>query len=240
MLPMKPLPRQAVAATPTAAALQCPVCESLDTCFFMQVQQRDYLECRICGACFLDPAQRLSTTAELAHYQTHRNDPDDPAYRRFLQPLVESLLQRLGPRQRGLDYGCGPGPALAAMLREAGHEVVLYDPYFAPAHDALHGRYDFITCTEVAEHFRHPAAEFRQLDRLLKPGGWLAVMTGLLTAETDFSTWHYRRDPTHVVFYRPDTLRFLAQRYDWEYTQPTPNVVLLRKSTGITLPADAG
>ena len=36
---------------------------------------------------------------------------------------VEPLLARLGPASHGLDYGCGPGPALATMLREEGHGV---------------------------------------------------------------------------------------------------------------------
>jgi cyclopropane fatty-acyl-phospholipid synthase-like methyltransferase len=65
--------------------------------------------------------------------------------------------------------------------------------------------YDFITCTEVVEHFHHPALEFRRLDALLKPGGWLAIQTTFQTDDARFARWNYRRDPTHVVFYRPYT-----------------------------------
>jgi taurine dioxygenase len=56
-----------------------------------------------------------------------------------------------------------PGPALAAMLREAGHEVALYDPFFAPDPAPLAAIYDFVTCTETAEHFHDPRAEFARL-----------------------------------------------------------------------------
>mgnify|MGYP006188182119 CR=1 FL=1 len=39
--------------------------------------------------------------------------------RTFDVPALDgALLARLAPRSSGLDYGCGPGPALAAMLRE--------------------------------------------------------------------------------------------------------------------------
>jgi len=47
---------------------------------------------------------------------------------------------------------------------------------FRPGSEALTRTCDFITCTEVAEHFHRPADEFRRLDALLKPGGWLALM----------------------------------------------------------------
>jgi hypothetical protein len=39
----------------------------------------------------------------------------------------------------------------------------------------------------------------------------------------------YRRDPTHVVFYREATFRAIARRHDWSCEIPYPNVALLRK-----------
>ena len=96
---------------------------------------------------------------------------DDPGYRRFLSKLADPLRGRLAPGAHGLDYGCGPGPALAAMLREAGHEMALYDPVYYPDTAPLQARYDFVTCTEVAEHFHAPAQEFDRMGALLRPGG---------------------------------------------------------------------
>ena len=66
------------------------------------------------------------------------------------------------------------------MLEEQGYRMSLYDPFFAPSPDALERRYDFITCTETVEHFYQPGKEFRRLDRLLRSGGWLGVMTEML------------------------------------------------------------
>src|SRR5690606_24896975 len=105
------------------------------------------------------------------YYQTHQNALDDPGYRQHLSHLTTPLLPRLTPGSHGLDYGCGPGPALAAMLGEAGHTMALYDPLFHNDASVLESCYDFITCSEVAEHFHDPAAEFRRLNGLLKPGG---------------------------------------------------------------------
>lgn len=190
---------------------------------------RDYLRCDACEATFLTPTQRPDAAQERAEYEQHQNLPGDPGYIAFLKRVADPLLERLPPRSQGLDYGCGPGPVLAQMLRAAGHGVRLYDPFFHPDTDALQARYGFITCTEVIEHFHTPAHEFRQLDAMLQPGGWLALMTGFQTDDARFAQWHYRRDPTHVVFYRKATLAHIARRHGWQMTVPGRNVALMHK-----------
>ena len=178
----------------------CSVCRAPALAPFMTIDGQDYWRCGTCEARLLDPRHRPARGDEHAHYLHHENDPDDPGYRRFLSLLAEPLLQRLEPGLNGLDYGCGPGPALAAMLREAGHGMTLYDPFFHDRAEALARSYDFITCTEVAEHFHDPAGEFDRLDAMLRPGGWLALMTCFQTDDERFADWHYRKDPTQVVF----------------------------------------
>ena len=177
----------------------------------------------------MNPRHWLSRDAELAIYQQHENAVDDPGYRRFLSKLADPLLARLSPGSSGLDYGCGPGPALAAMLAEAGHRVALYDPFFAPDPAPLSQSYDFITCTEVAEHFHTPHAEFTRLRALLRPGGWLAVMTCFQTDDARFRDWHYRTDPSHVVFYRAETFQYLARLWGWNCDIPRKDVALLQR-----------
>lgn len=215
-------------ASPCGPA-SCPVCAAHDPRPLLSVEGRDYWRCEVCEARFLDPRQRPSRQAEYEHYLHHENDPGDARYRRFLARLAEPLLARLAPRSRGLDYGCGPGPALAAMLREAGHEVRLYDPFFHPDPTPLGGGYDFIACTEAAEHFHFPAGEFDRLGGLLRPGGWLAVMTCFQTDDARFAGWHYRKDPTHVVFYREATLRFIAASRSWHCLVPVKDVALMQR-----------
>ncbi len=209
--------------------MRCVVCEIATCGFFLNVDQRDYWRCPRCLATFLDPSQFPSPEIEHSQYRLHRNDPRDAGYRAFLDRVAKPLLARLSPASRGLDFGCGPGPVLAAMLREAGHTVAIFDPFFHPDQDALSDTYDFITCTEVAEHFHRPAEAFRQLDGMLKPGGWLAVMTTLQVDDAEFANWHYRRDPTHVVFYRQVTLQTIASRFGWDYEYAGHNTSLMFK-----------
>ncbi len=206
----------------------CPVCRGIECAPFGRFDGITYHRCGSCAATFRDPEQLLSHVEELANYLSHENNVDDPGYRRFLSRLCDPLLERLSPGARGLDYGCGPGPALAVMLSEAGHQVALYDPFFARDDTVLSGRYDFITCTEVAEHFHAPAEEFDRLGAMLHPGGWLAVMTCFQTEDAAFGNWHYRKDPTHVVFYREATMRHLARARGWHCNIPAKDVALFR------------
>jgi hypothetical protein len=199
----------------------------------MLVAERAYWRCKECEATFIDRALLPTPTDEADEYRLHQNRPDDPAYRRFLARLSEPLLCRLPPQQSGLDFGCGSAPALAMMLREAGHRVALYDPLFVNDRRVLERRYDFITCSEVAEHLHRPAEVFRQLNRLLKPAGCLAIMTQFLLDDQAFAHWHYRRDVTHVVFYRPRTFVTLAARYHWQVEFPAAHVALLFKPPAV-------
>ena len=209
----------------------CPVCRAPSSEAFLSIDGRDYWRCETCEARFLDPAQRPTPEEERATYLLHENHPDDPGYRKFLSKLAGPLLQKLGDSDRGLDYGCGPGPALAAIMREAGHDMALYDPFFQTDRKPLSQTYDFITCTETAEHFHHPADEFDRFDAMLRPGGWLGVMTCFQTDDARFADWHYRKDPTHVVFYRDATFRTIAGQRGWTCEIPAKDIALMRKPT---------
>lgn len=212
-----------------AAMLCCPLCRADDVAAFCAAGDKRYWRCRVCALTFLEPSSRLARDAEYQHYLSHENEIDDPGYRKFLSKLADPLLERLPAASSGLDYGCGPGPALAHMLREAGHQVALFDPFFAPGDAILAARYDFITCTEVAEHFHDPAREFAGFDSMLKPGGWLGLMTCFQTDDAKFAAWHYRKDPTHVVFYKRETLAFIASHLGWQFESPIKDVALMRK-----------
>lgn len=207
----------------------CIVCGAGPVGLFATIDGLRYHRCTLCQATFLDPGQRLCRADEHRRYRLHENDPADPGYRRFLARLGTPLVERLQPGSSGLDYGCGPEPVLAGMLAEAGHRVRVYDPLFFPDRAPLADSYDFITCTEVLEHCHRPAREFARFDRLLRPGGWLGLMTCFQTEDHRFAHWHYRRDRTHVVFYRAATLRHLARSLGWRCEIPVDDVALLHK-----------
>lgn len=210
------------------AAPPCPLCGLAQGAPAVSAGRR-FSDCAGCGLVSVDRSALPSPEQAFEQYALHRNDPDDPRYRRFLSQLTAPLLAKLAPGAQGLDFGCGPGPAIGPMLAEAGCPVATYDPCFADDPAVLEHQYDFVTATEVVEHFHHPASAFAQFDALIRPGGWLGVMTLLLTPETDFRTWFYARDPTHVAFYRPGTLRWIARRFGWSLETDGVRVALFGK-----------
>ncbi|MCS3902443.1 2-polyprenyl-3-methyl-5-hydroxy-6-metoxy-1,4-benzoquinol methylase [Methylohalomonas lacus] len=225
--------QSAETATP---ARHCPLCADRQLTLFAEVkhkaQQRLYYQCNVCWLIHLDPSQRPDPTAEKAHYDTHDNDPADPGYRKFLYRLVEPLVPKLRPGATGLDYGAGPGPTLSVMLGEQGFSVTNYDPIYVPDTDVLERDYDFITCTETAEHFFRPGREFERLNALLRPGGWLGLMTMRRDPQRPFASWHYIRDPTHVCFYEQETLEWIAMRFGWRLIIVSKSVALFHKPGG--------
>ncbi len=208
----------------------CPLCNSPDVGWLCRDARREYLICKQCELVFVPPQFFLSREEEKSVYDFHQNDVYDPHYRQFLNRLAAPLLDRLQGPSCGLDFGCGPGPALAAMLREAGHTLTVYDPFYAADPHALQQTYDFITATEVFEHLCRPGRVIRQLWDCLQPGGWLGVMTKRYQLPGDFPDWFYVRDPTHVAFFADRTFEWLADDLEARLTMIRSDVVLLQKS----------
>lgn len=209
--------------------MTCCVCHSARVRPFGVFDERRYFRCDDCLATFVDRAQVPSPAEQKRVYDAHENDVHDPKYRTFLTKLADPLCARLEKKSSGLDFGCGPGPALADILCGRGHDVALYDPHYAPDASVLARTYDFVTCTETIEHFAAPGDDFATLVRLLKPDGWLALMTCFQTDDARFERWHYRRDPTHVVFYKEHTLRRLAAQHGLHCEIPVKDVALMRR-----------
>lgn len=188
----------------------CPLCDDEGKPLFKTEEGREYVTCSRCGLVWMTPEGRLSLDDEKAHYDTHENSPEDLRYRRFLDQLWQPLKSRLNPNASGLDYGSGPGPTLHLMAREDGFDCEPFDPFFAPDWHRLEQPYDFITCSETAEHFHRPREQFKQLHTMLNPGGWLGLMTQRLSGIDEFPSWFYHRDPTHVCFYQDGTFKWIA------------------------------
>ncbi|MZR62826.1 methyltransferase domain-containing protein [Alcanivorax sp. DP30] len=196
---------------------------------FTQVDNREYFRCPCCQLTFEHPDKLPSPEQEKGQYDLHENQPDDPGYRRFLSQLADPLMALLPDDAQGLDFGCGPGPALATMLQEQGFDCETFDPLYAPDTSVLDRHYDFVTCTEVIEHLHQPAREWDWFAAHVKPGGWLGIMTRWLIDDTAFANWHYRRDPTHVCFWQPATFEWLARQQGWSLHLTGNPVVLMQK-----------
>lgn len=207
----------------------CPLCDSKATGPYYRDRHRSYALCDQCELIFVPPAERPDIIAEKAEYDKHDNSPDEPYYRESLSRLTTPLLEKIEARAIGLDFGSGPGPMLARVLRDAGMRVRTYDVFYDPDASVWYQDYDFITCREVVEHLHNPGREFKRLFAALKPGGWLAIMTKRVRNRQAFADCLHSCDLTHVCFFSEATLHWIAKQHDATLEFPAADVALLQR-----------
>jgi hypothetical protein len=213
--------------------MHCPLCclDKNKLYFFDENKKWQYYQCEICHYVFRDHNSLLVPDEEYKRYSTHENSIENKGYVDFLMPVIDRLLPFLSKEDVGLDFGCGPGPILDILFHKKGIQVFNYDPFFKKETDLLKRHYNFIACTEAFEHFYHPQKELDLMSEILKPKGYLLIMTEFLPQSNDFSKWYYRKDPTHVGFLNEQSLIWLAKRWDFEIiTSNQARISILRKN----------
>lgn len=191
---------------------RCRLCESIANKIGRDSLDRRLYRCPQCDYVFVGMEFFLSPAEEERRYRLHKNSIEDEGYVKFLSTLLEPLVTFLPHGALVLDYGSGPEPVLAKLLEDRGFDVFHYDPFFSPAlEEAV---YNAITSSETFEHLYDPKGELRQILSFLDAKGVLGVMTLRADEDTDFSTWHYTKDPTHVGFYSNKTFRWIEAKYN--------------------------
>ncbi len=218
----------------------CPLCNSKHVEAFRHSHIKQSAECLaylcvICDLIFKDPADHLDWSEQKQRYDTHSNQLGDAGYEKFLGQLVGPLLAALAlgsselskNQLRGLDWGSGPSNVLQQLIQRENLKMEIYDPVYQPKFPV--GLFDFITCTEVVEHFQNPAQSFQEIDRLLKVGGLFAGLTSFHQGAKHFENWWYARDTTHVVFYSEKTFQWIAKNWSYEILQLSSPIFVFKK-----------
>jgi SAM-dependent methyltransferase len=208
--------------------IPCSLCQS-NTEFFHTFHEKDYYRCNTCFGVQMDPAFYLSKEEEEARYRTHHNDVEDLNYQKFVSPIVKGVKAKYEPSKFGLDFGAGTGPVITKLLEDDGYTVKLYDPFFWNDESLLQLKYDFIVSCEVIEHFYQPKKEFEMLYNMLKPGGTLYLKTDLYDDHTDFESWYYKNDPTHVFFYHVKTFNWIKKNFHFRTVSINNRMVQFEK-----------
>lgn len=192
----------------------CPLCLTPNAPFYSNDKLRSFFRCSKCDLTFASPKSWLSPSEEKKRYDFHQNSPEDTRYREFLNRLCTPMCELLPPYQKGLDFGCGPGPTLDKLFVENGHTMDIYDLFYFNHPHVFNNTYDFIVASEVIEHVFNPKDELNRLWQMIKPGGLFGIMTMFVPEDTDFKTWHYKNDDTHICFYSTRTFEYLKRTWN--------------------------
>jgi len=192
--------------------ISCKICSGSVRAVRDEQYGHDYYCCDECEFIFLDESKFISPEQEKKEYEFHQNSFENEGYVNMFRDFINKAIRPHRSRIRtALDFGSGPGPVLAELLRQEGFETEVYDKYFAPEKFYLHKKYDLITATEVFEHLDAPMGTLRMLKSHLNNDGILALMTLFHPNDDErFKDWWYRRDATHISFYTPRTFRRMA------------------------------
>lgn len=145
--------------------------------------------------------------------------------------VKKSILRR---QPKLMDFGCGHG-TLALQLREKDNlDAIGLDPYSPTNNPYIHretlaeakfpdNHFDGIITIETMEHIGNVLPVFRELNRILKPGGVLFIQTRRLE-DADYQKqrekWFYLEDPkTHVSVYSEKALRKIAEKTGFSRAQ---------------------
>lgn len=207
--------------------VNCPLCANRAKPFYSD-RKREFFQCLECDLVFVPTQFHLSPEAEKARYDFHHHSPQDSGYRNFLNRLFQPLEKKLSPGARGLDFGCGREPTLSVLFEAAGFSCENYDLHYRNDPSVLERQYDFLTCSETMEHFKNPREEFERFLKLVKPGGWIGIMTQLRDSAPDFEKWFYKDDETHVCFFSRKSFQTLEKTYGLRVEFHSDSVVLFQ------------
>lgn len=207
----------------------CPLCLNKSSFSPMNgPDKRMFLCCDRCKLAFTTTSYQPGRKKEEKRSKQQLNGLQVPAYVKFLNQAIEPSLAFLTKDMAGLNYGCGPTASLSVLLEQQNIHCSNYDPIFFPELTA--DQFDFIFATECFEHFFLPAKELQKIKNLLKPGGYLIVMTEKWTKPELFPRWSYAKDQTHVTFYHAETFRYIAEKYKFNILESNnPKVIIMQK-----------
>lgn len=205
------------------------------------------MRCRECGLLCLSPRPTQSEIAQFYPYEKYREEfapavEDEPSWlrrwnRRYSLNLLCRFVERAKLEGRLLDVGCGTGSFLAQMRRrgnwevyglDISHEAVQYARYRLGL-QVFHGKledaqypsasFDVVTLWDVLEHLHDPRGTLREVRRVLRRDGVLALTVpnaGSLDARLFGPYWIGLDPPRHLYAFTRETLEQLFAQSGFE------------------------
>ncbi len=212
----------------------CAVCGGSRFAPFLEAHGYTIVRCQACAFFFVHPPPAPDVLRALYTDPSYFRSTGPFGYEDYaaLRPTWEAQarerltrLERYVERGEVLDVGCATGIFLA-IARERGWTVsgIEIAPEAAREAERLTGcpiasspepflregrTFDAITLWEYLEHVPDPRAELRQMNRLLRPGGVLALSTpnaGHRTVRRAPERWKEFKPPEHLSFFTVSTL----------------------------------
>ena len=210
--------------------MNCLICSNKTEEFLDEKLNIRYFECKKCNFMMKSKDSFMDFNKQKKRYDLHQNSEDNLEYREYFNRFIDFILPSIEKPKSALDFGCGATSLLSKILEEKNINCNFYDPIYYP--DNLYDKsYDLIVSIEVFEHLHNPRETFKTLVDKLNPDGYLAIQTAFHPEDREkFLKWHYKLDPTHIIFFSPKTFKILAKEFELEVIKyDKKQMILMRK-----------
>lgn len=195
-------------------------CQSLSQARILQKYDIRYYFCSVCEFLQTEPPYWLTEAYADA---INRYDTGILSRNIRLSAVVAVLIYFLFSSQRRfVDYAGGYG-LFTRLMRDRGFDFYWSDPYSQNLlargfeYGSTQGDIAAVTCFEAFEHFADPLSEIERIIAI-SPN---IIFTTALTPEPlpkPQEWWYFGLEHgQHIAFYRPKTLRLIAERFHLEY-----------------------
>ncbi len=189
----------------------CRLCGSLHTAEFFHDDSRKYRTCSSCGLIFVPSDFHVAFEEEKRRYSKHTNTKDSRQYVQYLSGIAIDALSLTVGSPGVLDFGSGPEHVLTDIFNSMGARCVPHDPLYDLRARDEPAQFDIVVACESIEHVRNLSLELEFISKVLKPTGLAYVRTQLYDSVTDFGSWWYKVDPTHINFFCKKAMEEMAK-----------------------------
>jgi 2-polyprenyl-3-methyl-5-hydroxy-6-metoxy-1,4-benzoquinol methylase len=198
-----------------------------------------HVKCKDCHLVYMNPIEKVSKTNEYYHNARNTHAPTiRDSYLRTAKSQV-NLVKKHANGTNLLDIGCAQGfflfSALQAGYKVKGIEISQDAAKYAKTEFGLDvaakafeelqfpgNHYDVVTLWQVLEHVPYPLDILREVRRILKPGGLLAVstpnITGLPSKLLRTKWWDIKR--LHINQFSTRTLVDILRNAEFKSVSP--------------------
>ena len=208
------------------------------------------LKCRECGLIFAEDYKTDRSGIYKSDYAAWHKSKDDnsiqiaEAKKNTFQSQLGKLLKYVNPEQKKLlDVGTGNGYLLEVAEKMGfdcyGLDVSDYSTEVASQKfpgrifkgTLEEGKYktnyfDVVTMTDILEHLANPVSAVKEVDRILKPGGYLFIISPNSGSVTRFAfgkNW-FQHKYEHTFYFNKKSLSCLLEKFGFDLVEFRNNI----------------